>query len=146
LNSDFDYATLKYDTNGNELWVTRYNGALNRYDGAIAIAVDAYGNVYVGGTSYIIDVGWGVGDYAVVKYDTDGNQLWMRYYNHPVGTGTGSDTCGVSGGGGGAGDGAGASSGAGAEDCIFGVGGSVVKALTALQALEVLDPVALTFQ
>ncbi len=41
-----DYATIKYDTDGNELWVARYNGPLNASDLAYSIALDSEGNVY----------------------------------------------------------------------------------------------------
>src|SRR5689334_22240990 len=45
-----DFATVKYDTNGNELWVATYNPAPEIYSGgATAIALDAAGNVYVTG-------------------------------------------------------------------------------------------------
>jgi hypothetical protein len=78
LGTGADYATIKYDPNGQEVWVARYNGDANDYDGAWAIGVDGIGNVYVGGASR------GVGtdlDWAIVKYDSDGNEVWVSRYN-----------------------------------------------------------------
>ena len=45
----YDYATIMYDVNGNEQWVARYNGSINRDDYAAAIDIDVAGNVYVTG-------------------------------------------------------------------------------------------------
>ena len=80
----FDYATIKYNTNGNQLWVARYNGPENSDDVATSLAVDAAGNVYVTGWSHSsgnMDM-----DYATIKYDaTTGAQLWTARYNGPEG-------------------------------------------------------------
>jgi uncharacterized delta-60 repeat protein len=81
-----DYATIKYDPDGNELWVVRYNGLWNSNDDAVAMTVDDSGNVYVTGQSYAIGTLW---DYATVKYDTDGNEMWVTHYNGPVNGGDG---------------------------------------------------------
>jgi len=75
-----DYATIKYDTNGNQLWLERYNGPASDYDDARALAVDGSGNVYVTGRSVRSGTG---ADYATIKYDTDGNQIWVAFYNGP---------------------------------------------------------------
>ena len=75
-----DYATVKYDPQGNELWVRRYNGPGNGYDHASLIAVDASGNVYVTGASEGSGTNF---DYATIKYDSSGNELWVGRYNGP---------------------------------------------------------------
>jgi alpha-tubulin suppressor-like RCC1 family protein len=75
-----DWATVKYDTNGNEMWVMRYDNGLD--DRAFAIALDKKGNVYVTGES---DGGAPTfGDIATIKYDTDGNQIWVARYNNDL--------------------------------------------------------------
>jgi hypothetical protein len=76
-----DYATIKYDSTGNEVWVKRYNGIRDWYDAAYAIAVDGSGNVYVtGDDSY---EGGTYDDYATIKYKPNGDTAWVRNYNGP---------------------------------------------------------------
>lgn len=76
-----DYATIKYDANGNELWVARYDGSAHGHDGAYALTVDAAGNVYVTGGS---EGSGPYSDYATVKYDANGNELWVARYDGPA--------------------------------------------------------------
>jgi hypothetical protein len=74
----FDYITLKYDSSGNEEWAMRYNGPGNSGDEAYSVAVDDSGNVFTTGTS----TGSGTGlDFATIKYDPDGNELWVARYH-----------------------------------------------------------------
>jgi len=79
-----DYATVKYDPDGNELWVARYNGPLSLDDRASALAVDDSGNVYVTGTS-CNDYSGELFDYATVKYNSSGDSVWAICYSGPVG-------------------------------------------------------------
>lgn len=75
-----DYATIKYDKNGNQKWVKRYDGPGNTTDRAYAIAVDEDGKVYVTGLSYGTT---SMTDYATIKYNKDGDTKWVRRYNGP---------------------------------------------------------------
>ena len=75
-----DYATIKYDSFGNQLWVATYNGPANNDDRACSILVDPSDNVYVTGYSY----DWGTSlDYATIKYDFVGNEVWVAIYDGP---------------------------------------------------------------
>jgi hypothetical protein len=72
--TSYDYATLAYDTAGNQLWLARYDGPIHSSEGAADIAVDGQGKVYVTGWSY------GAGtysDFVTIKYapetDSDGD-------------------------------------------------------------------------
>lgn len=63
--TDLDFATIKYDPNGNSCWVVRYNGPGNGIDKAKDIAIDHSGNVYVTGESMDVD---SLLHYATIKY------------------------------------------------------------------------------
>ena len=76
----FDYATIKYGPAGDTLWVRRYNGTGNALDRANALAVDKNGNVYVTGESWRGTSS----DYATIKYNPNGEIIWIRYYDGPA--------------------------------------------------------------
>jgi hypothetical protein len=67
----FDYATIKYNAKGQQIWVKRYTGPGKCEDMANAIAVDGLGNAYVTGKSansnevHNCDIDYA---YATVKY------------------------------------------------------------------------------
>ncbi len=76
-----DFATVKYNSAGDELWAATYDGPANGYDSANAIAVDASGNVYVTGESQGIDTSY---DCTTIKYNgVTGDQEWVARYNNP---------------------------------------------------------------
>lgn len=78
----YDYVTIKYDPEGNELWVARYDGPANGLDYPTDISLDAAGNIYVTGMSG----NWGLNmDIATVKYDPNGDELWAVTYDGPRG-------------------------------------------------------------
>jgi len=81
-SSDYlsDFATVKYNANGVQQWVARYNGPGNDYDDAIALAVDRSGQVYVTGFSIGLDTGL---DYATIKYSSSGAEQWVARYSSP---------------------------------------------------------------
>jgi hypothetical protein len=76
----YDYATVKYDSLGQQQWVARFNGAGNTKDIASGLALDGSGNIYVTGSS-----GEGsnnLSDYVTVKYDPSGVQQWVGRYTN----------------------------------------------------------------
>jgi uncharacterized delta-60 repeat protein len=67
-----DFATIKYNSSGNQQWVIRYNGPTNGFDEAVDLALDEAGNVYVTGSS-TGNAGPGI---ATVKYNNNGIEQW----------------------------------------------------------------------
>ncbi|MBN4051589.1 SBBP repeat-containing protein, partial [bacterium AH-315-M05] len=82
--TNYDYATIKYNTGGIQQWATIYNGTGLGNDYGNDIVVDDSSNVFVTGRSS----NGANDDYATVKYNTSGVQQWAVIYN---GSGNGSD-------------------------------------------------------
>lgn len=79
--SGSDFLTVKYDSNGKQIWLNHFNGEANDVDHPVGVGVDRAGNVYVAGYS------WGGKesgfDFITIKYSSLGKQLWARRYNGP---------------------------------------------------------------
>ena len=74
--TDYDIATVKYNSNGAQVWAARYNGVQgDGWDEGFAIAVDNSGNVYVCGTASESDLNY---NFCTVKYNSAGVQQWVR--------------------------------------------------------------------
>jgi len=79
--TNYDYATVKYNSTGAQQWAQLYNGTGNDLDRANAIAVDATGNVIVTGKS--VGASTAAEDIVTIKYDNSGTQQWLNRYNGP---------------------------------------------------------------
>jgi hypothetical protein len=81
LNTQNDYATLKFNTAGIQQWVARYGAAgLGSQEYAEGLALDAAGNVYVTGTAGT--------SAATVKYNSSGVQQWVQVFGASTGIGS----------------------------------------------------------
>jgi hypothetical protein len=70
-----DFLTIKYDSNGDTVWIRRYSYTNNSNDAAYSLAIDVSGYVYVTGSSD--------GDYLTLCYDASGVFQWSSKYNGP---------------------------------------------------------------
>lgn len=75
--TSFDFATIKYNSNGESQWIKYYNGTGNSYDQPKSLAVDNSGNVYVTGEAFGIETAT---DFTTIKYDSTGVQKWLRIF------------------------------------------------------------------
>jgi hypothetical protein len=77
-NGHSDYLTIRYTKSGVRKWVEKYNGPGNGDDYANAIALTDNNKIIVTGAS------WGTNnnhDYATIKYNKNGNQMWVSRYS-----------------------------------------------------------------
>jgi uncharacterized delta-60 repeat protein len=79
---DYDFVTLKYSPEGALLWSARYDGPGHGLDFPDAVAADAHGNVVMAGSSSGLSSGM---DFAVLKYNAAGTQLWVFRYDGGAG-------------------------------------------------------------
>lgn len=83
----WDYATIAYrGEDGAILWVDRYDFGVGSIDGAAALAIDASGNTYVTGYSYVEPLDGTKADVLTLCYDPDGRRVWTARYDGPVGS------------------------------------------------------------
>lgn len=84
--TSYDYATVKYNSNGVQQWEAIYNGLGNGIDYVTSLTIDASSNIYVTGQSY---GGSGTSyDYLTIKYNSEGARQWVARFD---GAGNGND-------------------------------------------------------
>jgi len=80
-----DWLTIKYDADGNLAWTAAFdsgNDTTDAVDTVCGLDVDDQGNVYVAGYSPgMFHVEW-----RLIKYDTNGNEIWNAVYTPPSGS------------------------------------------------------------
>jgi hypothetical protein len=79
-----DIIVIKYNNNGVQQWVEKYNGPGFSSDEAYAITVDGLGNPIVTGYSFDLVLG---AQMTLIKYNTSGNMQWLELYNAEIGSG-----------------------------------------------------------
>jgi uncharacterized delta-60 repeat protein len=72
----YDFATIKYASDGMALWTNRYNGPAE--DRPVALATDPEGNVIVTGYSSNNATGF---DIATIKYSGAGSPVWTNRFD-----------------------------------------------------------------
>lgn len=84
LNNNYDIATIKYNQNGDSVWVERFDGGGMGLpvDEPHDIAVDNLGNVYVAGFSTGQDM---TSDFITIKYNSIGDTVWVRRLTGDIG-------------------------------------------------------------
>jgi len=73
-----DMTTLKYNSEGIQQWIKKYNGTENSSDEAHSIAISSTYDIYITGYSFNMGTRY---DYTTIKYSSTGVQLWIQNYN-----------------------------------------------------------------
>ncbi|MFZ9942151.1 MAG: T9SS type A sorting domain-containing protein [Bacteroidia bacterium] len=79
ISNNKDYLLIKYDANGNELWSRFYSNG--NHDMAVDVVCDNTGNVFVTGRRSGVNPFY---DWATLKYDASGNQLWVDVFGNAI--------------------------------------------------------------
>ena len=77
---NYYYGTFKVDTNGNPIWTNYFPQPPLGSSVANAIAADSGNSAYVTGYSPGTNTG---NDIVTIKYDQNGNQVWLQRYTSP---------------------------------------------------------------
>ncbi len=75
-----DVFLAKYDSDGNQQWISQFGS--DNSDVGIGVAVDGSGNAYISGLTGGSLIGSNAGgeDVFLAKYDSGGNQQWIRQF------------------------------------------------------------------
>jgi len=82
--TDRDYLTIKYDSSGQEQWISTYSSAGSPVDEARSVGLDSAGNVYVTGALAYSEGKASTDDWGTIKYNSSGDEQWVRTYNGPA--------------------------------------------------------------
>jgi len=77
-----DFLTIKYNSSGDVIWSQRWDSDFHQGDGARAIALDPFGNVFVTGAAYRGGNAW---DCVTIKYSSSGVEQWAELYTGELG-------------------------------------------------------------
>lgn len=76
-----DCTTILYDgSNGNAVWVRRFDGGEVQYDEGIAVASDSSNRIFVTGYSYASGTN---NNYLTIRYEANGDTSYIVKYNGP---------------------------------------------------------------
>jgi len=78
-----DISVVKFNSTGTIQWTTRYNGRSDDsgFDHAVAIAVNSSDDPYIVGSSSNPSGKCCLAEFATIKYDPNGKQIWVARYN-----------------------------------------------------------------
>jgi len=85
IAGQIDAFVSKYDASGNLIWIRQIGTPL--WDGNLGVTVDPFGNIFVSGhtNGNLGAPNSGERDVYVIKYDSDGNILWIHQSGTPDG-------------------------------------------------------------
>ncbi|MFO0759737.1 MAG: hypothetical protein U0359_24835 [Byssovorax sp.] len=78
MNQGQNIWVRKYDTAGNTVWTQTFDGAAHGDDAAYGVAIDAAGNILVGGATTLAG---GTTDGWLRRFTSAGNTIWTTTYN-----------------------------------------------------------------
>ncbi|MEO0050812.1 MAG: T9SS type A sorting domain-containing protein [candidate division WOR-3 bacterium] len=75
-----------------QLWVRTYNGPAQGMDNSYAIAIDPSGNILTTGYVSMPHYGEPIPNYCTIKYTTDGELQWVRFFDYGFGLAIATDS------------------------------------------------------